>query len=205
MTDVWVWKERTKRTAFRKDCPDTTSITWALMQLHIRQHLHIMLATVRLFVKYCLLINNKCGWSGAAFLASFTLIQRFPRSVTEICVSNVCVCVCFSATLLAFLVELLKSSVAMQEQMLGGKGFLVIGYLLEKVSKRPPRQTCSWMNNESSLHDSSNETGEISRVTSQTWLSVWMNNFHLHLQQLLTCTWDYAMQTITQQVICRSL
>jgi hypothetical protein len=39
-----------------------------------------------------------------------------------------------SATLLAFLVELLKSSVAMQEQMLGGKGFLVIGYLLEKVS-----------------------------------------------------------------------
>lgn len=38
-----------------------------------------------------------------------------------------------SATLLAFLVELLKSSVAMQEQMLGGKGFLVIGYLLEKV------------------------------------------------------------------------
>lgn len=39
----------------------------------------------------------------------------------------------YSATLLAFLVELLKSSVAMQEQMLGGKGFLVIGYLLEKV------------------------------------------------------------------------
>lgn len=45
-------------------------------------------------------------------------------------------CVCCSATLLAFLVELLKSSVAMQEQMLGGKGFLVIGYLLEKVSKK---------------------------------------------------------------------
>uniref|UniRef100_A0A669CNB4 Neurobeachin n=1 Tax=Oreochromis niloticus TaxID=8128 RepID=A0A669CNB4_ORENI len=39
------------------------------------------------------------------------------------------------ATLLAFLLELLKSSVAMQEQMLGGKGFLVIGYLLEKVCK----------------------------------------------------------------------
>ncbi|KAF7700335.1 hypothetical protein HF521_003293 [Silurus meridionalis] len=37
------------------------------------------------------------------------------------------------ASLLGFLVELLKSSVAMQEQMLGGKGFLVIGYLLEKV------------------------------------------------------------------------
>ncbi|XP_034024289.1 neurobeachin [Thalassophryne amazonica] len=39
------------------------------------------------------------------------------------------------ATLLAFLVELLRSSVAMQEQMLGGKGFLVIGYLLEKASR----------------------------------------------------------------------
>ncbi|XP_072248234.1 neurobeachin isoform X3 [Leuresthes tenuis] len=39
------------------------------------------------------------------------------------------------ATLLAFLVELLKSSVTMQEQMLGGKGFLVIGYLLEKSSR----------------------------------------------------------------------
>lgn len=39
----------------------------------------------------------------------------------------------YSATLLAFLLELLKSSVVMQEQMLGGKGFLVIGYLLQKV------------------------------------------------------------------------
>uniref|UniRef100_A0A8C2FNB3 Neurobeachin a n=1 Tax=Cyprinus carpio TaxID=7962 RepID=A0A8C2FNB3_CYPCA len=39
------------------------------------------------------------------------------------------------ATLFSFLVELLKSSVAMQEQMLGGKGFLVIGYLLEKSSR----------------------------------------------------------------------
>ncbi|KAG7480002.1 neurobeachin-like isoform X2 [Solea senegalensis] len=39
------------------------------------------------------------------------------------------------ATLLVFLLELLKSSVAMQEQMLGGKGFLVIGYLLEKSSR----------------------------------------------------------------------
>ncbi|XP_036817594.1 neurobeachin isoform X2 [Oncorhynchus mykiss] len=39
------------------------------------------------------------------------------------------------ATLLVFLVDLLKSSVAMQEQMLGGKGFLVIGFLLEKCSR----------------------------------------------------------------------
>uniref|UniRef100_UPI00358E9994 neurobeachin-like n=1 Tax=Myxine glutinosa TaxID=7769 RepID=UPI00358E9994 len=38
-------------------------------------------------------------------------------------------------TLLAFLLDLLKSSVAMQEQMLACKGFLVIGYLLEKSSR----------------------------------------------------------------------
>uniref|UniRef100_A0A8K9UUB0 Neurobeachin n=1 Tax=Oncorhynchus mykiss TaxID=8022 RepID=A0A8K9UUB0_ONCMY len=50
---------------------------------------------------------------------------------TQLNDSSVDTSVC--ATLLAFLVELLKSSVAMQEQMLGGKGFLVIGYLLEKV------------------------------------------------------------------------
>uniref|UniRef100_A0A8C7JQ10 Neurobeachin n=1 Tax=Oncorhynchus kisutch TaxID=8019 RepID=A0A8C7JQ10_ONCKI len=47
--------------------------------------------------------------------------------------SSVDISVC--STLLAFLVDLLKSSVAMQEQMLGGKGFLVIGYLLEKSSR----------------------------------------------------------------------
>uniref|UniRef100_A0A8C8INK4 Neurobeachin n=1 Tax=Oncorhynchus tshawytscha TaxID=74940 RepID=A0A8C8INK4_ONCTS len=41
----------------------------------------------------------------------------------------------YHATLLVFLVDLLKSSVAMQEQMLGGKGFLVIGFLLEKCSR----------------------------------------------------------------------
>uniref|UniRef100_A0A8D2J209 Neurobeachin n=1 Tax=Varanus komodoensis TaxID=61221 RepID=A0A8D2J209_VARKO len=49
--------------------------------------------------------------------------------------SNSCLYFICSATLLAFLVDLLKSSVAMQEQMLGGKGFLVIGYLLEKSSR----------------------------------------------------------------------
>ncbi|XP_048826742.1 lipopolysaccharide-responsive and beige-like anchor protein [Brienomyrus brachyistius] len=38
-------------------------------------------------------------------------------------------------SLLAFLMELLRSSVAMQEQMLASKGFLVIGYALEKSSK----------------------------------------------------------------------
>ncbi|KAH0510766.1 Lipopolysaccharide-responsive and beige-like anchor protein [Microtus ochrogaster] len=36
-------------------------------------------------------------------------------------------------TLLAFIMELLKNSIAMQEQMLACKGFLVIGYSLEKV------------------------------------------------------------------------
>ncbi|XP_054941899.1 lipopolysaccharide-responsive and beige-like anchor protein isoform X5 [Physeter macrocephalus] len=39
------------------------------------------------------------------------------------------------STLLAFIMELLKNSVAMQEQMLACKGFLVIGYSLEKSSK----------------------------------------------------------------------
>ncbi|ELK25368.1 Lipopolysaccharide-responsive and beige-like anchor protein [Myotis davidii] len=37
------------------------------------------------------------------------------------------------STLLAFIMELLKNSIAMQEQMLACKGFLVIGYSLEKV------------------------------------------------------------------------
>ncbi|XP_066429755.1 lipopolysaccharide-responsive and beige-like anchor protein isoform X2 [Eleutherodactylus coqui] len=37
------------------------------------------------------------------------------------------------STLLAFILELLKNSLAMQEQMLSSKGFLVIGYSLEKV------------------------------------------------------------------------
>ncbi|KAM3937835.1 lipopolysaccharide-responsive and beige-like anchor protein isoform 1-T1 [Leptodactylus fuscus] len=39
------------------------------------------------------------------------------------------------STLLAFILELLKNSLAMQEQMLSSKGFLVIGYSLEKSSK----------------------------------------------------------------------
>ncbi|KFZ57068.1 Lipopolysaccharide-responsive and beige-like anchor protein, partial [Antrostomus carolinensis] len=39
------------------------------------------------------------------------------------------------STLLAFILELLKNSIAMQEQMLSSKGFLVIGYSLEKSSK----------------------------------------------------------------------
>ncbi|CAH2301148.1 lipopolysaccharide-responsive and beige-like anchor [Pelobates cultripes] len=46
---------------------------------------------------------------------------------------NVDTSVC--STLLAFILELLKNSLAMQEQMLSSKGFLVIGYSLEKSSK----------------------------------------------------------------------
>ena len=38
-----------------------------------------------------------------------------------------------SCTLLSFVMELLKNSVAMQEQILACKGFLVIGHTLEKV------------------------------------------------------------------------
>lgn len=71
----------------------------------------------------------------AELVYSLFLIKSLKKSIKDFHVCDVCVCC--SATLLAFLVELLKSSVAMQEQMLGGKGFLVIGYLLEKVSKRP--------------------------------------------------------------------
>lgn len=46
-----------------------------------------------------------------------------------------CLSVCWplSCTLLSFVMELLKNSVAMQEQVLACKGFLVIGYSLEKV------------------------------------------------------------------------
>ncbi|CAM2112910.1 unnamed protein product [Caretta caretta] len=39
------------------------------------------------------------------------------------------------STLLAFIMELLKNSIAMQEQMLSCKGFLVMGHTLEKSSK----------------------------------------------------------------------
>lgn len=43
------------------------------------------------------------------------------------------VCPFASCTLLSFVMELLKNSVAMQEQVLACKGFLVIGHTLEKV------------------------------------------------------------------------
>lgn len=43
------------------------------------------------------------------------------------------VCLFVSCTLLSFVMELLKNSVAMQDQVLACKGFLVIGHTLEKV------------------------------------------------------------------------
>uniref|UniRef100_A0A8D3C258 Neurobeachin n=1 Tax=Scophthalmus maximus TaxID=52904 RepID=A0A8D3C258_SCOMX len=61
----------------------------------------------------------------------FPLFAQLDYYQMKDCQVEITVC----ATLLAFLFELLKSSVAMQEQMLGGKGFLVIGYLLEKLSR----------------------------------------------------------------------
>lgn len=49
-----------------------------------------------------------------------------------LCLFSVCA---LSCTLLSFVMELLKNSVAMQEQILACKGFLVIGYTLEKVRR----------------------------------------------------------------------
>lgn len=97
--------------------------------------------------------NKCCGLGGTAHVADTLSLDAHigdadlnlaciedPSPNYSVCVYNVIFVFIFlfvflfcSATLLAFLVELLKSSVAMQEQMLGGKGFLVIGYLLEKV------------------------------------------------------------------------
>lgn len=138
------------------------SITWALMQLRIRQHLRIMFTAVRLFIKYHQDENDtkqKYVWLLIKWMwvcrgktnMEWVVTWSYVRDMTKTNVK----CLCRSATLLAFLVELLKSSVAMQEQMLGGKGFLVIGYLLEKVSKRPHSY---WVNKDSSpgfYHDSS--------------------------------------------------
>ena len=57
-----------------------------------------------------------------------------PFFLREYGFSNPCCCFPYSSsTLLAFIMELLKNSIAMQEQMLACKGFLVIGYSLEKV------------------------------------------------------------------------
>lgn len=88
------------------------------------------------YCNYC----NKSYWRNTVSLPLLLLLTGrclFCIAIFTTVVFRVC-CVYFcvpsnSASLLGFLVELLKSSVAMQEQMLGGKGFLVIGYLLEKV------------------------------------------------------------------------
>ncbi|XP_035272744.1 lipopolysaccharide-responsive and beige-like anchor protein isoform X2 [Anguilla anguilla] len=53
----------------------------------------------------------------------------YPQHTTDQLDTSIC------HTLLSFLMELLKNSVAMQEQLLASKGFLVIGYSLEKSSE----------------------------------------------------------------------
>ncbi|KAJ8281129.1 hypothetical protein GJAV_G00063860 [Gymnothorax javanicus] len=53
----------------------------------------------------------------------------YPQQTTDQLDTSIC------HTLLSFLMELLKNSVAMQEQLLASKGFLVVGYSLEKSSK----------------------------------------------------------------------
>ncbi|XP_044046004.1 lipopolysaccharide-responsive and beige-like anchor protein isoform X3 [Siniperca chuatsi] len=58
----------------------------------------------------------------------FAQLDYFQPSSHELDTSVCC-------TLLSFVMELLKNSVAMQEQVLACKGFLVIGYTLEKSSK----------------------------------------------------------------------
>uniref|UniRef100_A0A8B9I073 LPS-responsive vesicle trafficking, beach and anchor containing n=1 Tax=Astyanax mexicanus TaxID=7994 RepID=A0A8B9I073_ASTMX len=58
----------------------------------------------------------------------FTQLDFTQHSSEELDTSVCC-------TLLSFMMELLKNSVAMQEQVLACKGFLVIGYSLEKSSK----------------------------------------------------------------------
>ncbi|KAM3864793.1 lipopolysaccharide-responsive and beige-like anchor protein [Diretmus argenteus] len=58
----------------------------------------------------------------------FAQLDYFQPSSHELDTSVCC-------TLLSFVMELLKNSVAMQEQVLACKGFLVIGYALEKSSK----------------------------------------------------------------------
>lgn len=55
-----------------------------------------------------------------------------------------------SCTLLSFVMELLKNSVAMQEQVLACKGFHVIGYTLEKVRRNTKR--LSWQRNPRESH-----------------------------------------------------
>ncbi|KAJ8383202.1 hypothetical protein SKAU_G00039800 [Synaphobranchus kaupii] len=58
----------------------------------------------------------------------FSQLDHLQHSSHELDTSVCC-------TLLSFVMEMLKNSVAMQEQILACKGFLVIGYTLEKSSK----------------------------------------------------------------------
>ncbi len=74
-----------------------------------------------------------------AFVSSLHRLLSLSNSLSLSLLLAVCLSVCLSVcgplscTLLSFVMELLKNSVAMQEQVLACKGFLVIGYTLEKV------------------------------------------------------------------------
>ncbi|KAG7263316.1 hypothetical protein CRUP_012289 [Coryphaenoides rupestris] len=97
------------------------------------------------------------------------------------------------ATLLAFLVELLKSSVAMQEQMLGGKGFLVIGYLLEKMEafSRGEDSRQSWASVALALYVKEMELASLPSYSTCLWCSArWMSLSDLNLKNGFTLnTW----------------
>lgn len=67
--------------------------------------------------------------------------------------SALAVCLFVSCTLLSFVMELLKNSVAMQEQVLSCKGFLVIGHTLEKVRQHQlPSTTASHHDHRNKAH-----------------------------------------------------
>lgn len=85
------------------------------------------------------------------FVGKLTIICELSQQLADYCLYLSCclslwypvsvsLCVLVnSCTLLSFMMELLKNSVAMQEQVLASKGFLVIGYTLEKVTSQNVR------------------------------------------------------------------
>lgn len=75
-----------------------------------------------------------CALHSQGFVSSLHRLLSLSNSRLSHSLSlSLSVCWPFSCTLLSFVMELLKNSVAMQEQVLACKGFLVIGYTLEKV------------------------------------------------------------------------
>lgn len=75
-----------------------------------------------------------CALHSQGFVSSLHRLLSLSNSrLSHFLSLSLSVCCPFSCTLLSFVMELLKNSVAMQEQVLACKGFLVIGYTLEKV------------------------------------------------------------------------